>query len=386
MKRTASYVVVCLLLAPACSGRKSAGDSCVGNEDCRAGQVCSGGACFTYCGDDSSLCPDLVCCSPEGLCNATCDNPPAIFSVNGTGSTDSLDNRVANHLQDALTVLGNNLENTVATLVGTNPVTGVYTLAPCGDMTATEMNLRVPAALATELAGYPEAELTLAVANAVGQCATAQVSVMKGEAGVDGTFTGTGADLVSELNTTTTTTPSTRLNHYVWKAGDTMTGDLSVGGNVRVGTLTDLNQQVAGYGQTLYFSGGPDWVNDSENSDPLWIARHNTADDGSELRINIGDNPGQAADKLAIGATSAGGWNPVFEVRMDGTISGADLVCYTTDWGSFTGCTTYPNPSPPACSAGYTYTGIGNFQQSDSGCGVSANTNARVTGRCCLVK
>ncbi|MBI5496649.1 MAG: hypothetical protein HY904_16635 [Deltaproteobacteria bacterium] len=87
----------------------------------------------------------------------------------------------------------------------------------------------------------------------------------------------------------------------------------------------------------------------------------------------------------------------VFHVDQSGNVSatgtvtatgflGATLDCYTTGWGSFTGCTAYPDPAPPACNAGYVFTGIGAFTQSDSGCGVSANTNARVKARCCRVQ
>lgn len=72
----------------------------------------------------------------------------------------------------------------------------------------------------------------------------------------------------------------------------------------------------------MIFSGAPDvsgtWNND--NSDPLWIARFNAADNRTELRINIGDDP-NSSDALVIGTTTGGGadfnqtgtWTPLHE-------------------------------------------------------------------------
>jgi hypothetical protein len=89
-------------------------------------------------------------------------------------------------------------------------------------------------------------------------------------------------------------------------------------GGVRIGRVTDNDEGVAGYGKYLRFSGGPSFVAwNSDNSDPLWIARYNVAADETELRVNIGDN-GEAADALVMGYTNGGTWYPVYEFPMDG--------------------------------------------------------------------
>ena len=59
------------------------------------------------------------------------------------------------------------------------------------------------------------------------------------------------------------------------------------------------------------------------------------------------------------------------------------LSCYTTAYGPLTGCTGFPEPSIPSCNAGYVFTGIAAFTQSDGGCGVSANTRSQVKAQCC---
>ena len=75
-----------------------------------------------------------------------------------------------------------------------------------------------------------------------------------------------------------------------------------------------------GYGTYLYFCGGPASVYwDSDNSDPLWIARYNVATDNSELRINIGDNDAYE-DALVIGRTTTGTWYPAFRVQANKTV------------------------------------------------------------------
>ncbi|MGA4577226.1 tail fiber domain-containing protein [Limisphaera sp. VF-2] len=84
--------------------------------------------------------------------------------------------------------------------------------------------------------------------------------------------------------------------------------DNQIYGNLWMGSLGNAPTTGAGYGRAVVFSGGPDvsptWNND--NSDPLWIARYNVAENQSQLRINIGDDPG-GGDALVIGTTSGGG-------------------------------------------------------------------------------
>jgi hypothetical protein len=98
------------------------------------------------------------------------------------------------------------------------------------------------------------------------------------------------------------------------------------GGDARIGEINPLNTGTfPGYGRYLYFSGGPagsSW--DSENSDPLWIARYNVASDQTELRVNIGDDC-QSTDAFVVGtfggscSPSGPRWN-IFRVQANGNV------------------------------------------------------------------
>jgi hypothetical protein len=99
-----------------------------------------------------------------------------------------------------------------------------------------------------------------------------------------------------------------------------LVGD-SYGSDLRVGVvIEDIGG--AGYGQYLHFSGGEsvDGAWDSDNSDPLWIARYNVASDSTELRINIGDNPTGLADAIVLGSTESDVWYPAFRILSDKTV------------------------------------------------------------------
>jgi hypothetical protein len=100
-------------------------------------------------------------------------------------------------------------------------------------------------------------------------------------------------------------------------------GDQSINGNLAVGI--NLPEVATGSGHRLSFLGA------SENSDPLWISRYNTAANSSELRVNIGDDVGQWQDMFSIGTVHHGDgqWHPHFSVQATGnvgigTISSAD--------------------------------------------------------------
>lgn len=100
---------------------------------------------------------------------------------------------------------------------------------------------------------------------------------------------------------------------------------LAVNGNVRVGIVTDDDGSTEGYGDFLFFSGGDDWPSvNSDNTDPLWIARYNVDPDKSELRINIGDNGNggdSGGDQLSIGWTDGNGnWHPRMTVLSTGNV------------------------------------------------------------------
>lgn len=59
----------------------------------------------------------------------------------------------------------------------------------------------------------------------------------------------------------------------------------------------------AGWGSAAILSGAPG----GDNSDPLWLARYNTAGNSSELRMVIGDDPGSTGDKLVVGTMQGDG-------------------------------------------------------------------------------
>jgi len=110
--------------------------------------------------------------------------------------------------------------------------------------------------------------------------------------------------------------------------------------DVRIGLVTKNEEGVAGYGNKLYLSGGPSWsVWNSDNSDPLWLARYNVANDQTELRINIGDN-GVAADALVMGYTVGSTWYPVHRFDMAGGGGGGGTFLSLSDTpGAYAGAT-----------------------------------------------
>jgi hypothetical protein len=78
-------------------------------------------------------------------------------------------------------------------------------------------------------------------------------------------------------------------------------------------------------GSKLYFSGGRTVRpgSNSENSDPLWMARANVDSDRSELRMNIGDNPEFSSaftDSFVVGATKNDEWTERFRVTSGGRV------------------------------------------------------------------
>jgi hypothetical protein len=103
---------------------------------------------------------------------------------------------------------------------------------------------------------------------------------------------------------------------------------LNVRDGARIGLVTDGPAGSAGTGARLRFSGAPDvsasW--DSDNSDELWMARHNVSDNTSELRVNLGDDPGET-DHLVIGSSNptTGAFTTGARISSDGTIRARTL-------------------------------------------------------------
>lgn len=79
-------------------------------------------------------------------------------------------------------------------------------------------------------------------------------------------------------------------------------------GNIRLGEVNPTNSGAfPDFGRRLIFSGGPaGTVYNSDNSDGLWMARHNQASDQSEIRMNLGDNCGSSVDAFVIQTGGAG--------------------------------------------------------------------------------
>jgi hypothetical protein len=98
------------------------------------------------------------------------------------------------------------------------------------------------------------------------------------------------------------------------------TGDQFIDGHTWVG-VNGIGG-TAGYGKALVLSGAPN----SENTDPLWLARFNSGINSSELRVNIGDDPGTVGDRLVIGTTVGGNfnqtgtWTPYFALTAQGVL------------------------------------------------------------------
>lgn len=87
---------------------------------------------------------------------------------------------------------------------------------------------------------------------------------------------------------------------------------LEVDGEVRVGIY---NSTELGYGSRLTLAGA------ASNSDGLWMARYNVANNATELRVNIGDDK-QAQDKFVVGSQywNGGEWFPTLTVQANGRV------------------------------------------------------------------
>lgn len=90
------------------------------------------------------------------------------------------------------------------------------------------------------------------------------------------------------------------------------TAKLEVNGEVRVGIY---NATELGYGSRLTLAGA------KSNSDGLWMARYNVANNATELRVNIGDDK-QAQDKFVVGSHywNGGEWFPTLTVQANGQV------------------------------------------------------------------
>lgn len=89
---------------------------------------------------------------------------------------------------------------------------------------------------------------------------------------------------------------------------NTFTGYQEIQNHLRIGeVLSSANS--TGWGEALIFSGAPrpNLGLNSDNSDPLWLARFNSGNNASELRMVIGDDPGASDDRFVIGTMQGAG-------------------------------------------------------------------------------
>lgn len=96
---------------------------------------------------------------------------------------------------------------------------------------------------------------------------------------------------------------------------------LQVNGDIRLGVdLPPGTGAFPGFGNFIHFSAGPAaGAYNSSNSDPMWMARFNVAQDQSELHMNLGDNC-QAQDAFVVttGGSGCAGNTTLFRFQADG--------------------------------------------------------------------
>ncbi len=96
---------------------------------------------------------------------------------------------------------------------------------------------------------------------------------------------------------------------------------LQIAGNVRIGEVFPIGSgSLPSAGNKLFFSGGPGSATfNSDNSDLISLYRYNTANDDSELRLEIGDGA-DGGDKFNIGTISGGAFVSTMVAQMNGNV------------------------------------------------------------------
>lgn len=92
---------------------------------------------------------------------------------------------------------------------------------------------------------------------------------------------------------------------------------LQVNGDARIGLITNTGGTYPSEGNRLYFSGGNAGVINTDNSDPMFLARNNSNSDQSQLRVSVSDNP-QPTDALVVGWTSGTTFTERIRLQADG--------------------------------------------------------------------
>lgn len=244
--------------------------------------------------------------------------PSAELEVGGTMKSTGLAVGGAATVTGSLTVNGSSTVNGPSTLNGASAVSG--TLSVNGN-NALQLGAGI-AGRQTDAGKIGYALFTQNTLDIIGAGTSAGSRAVKiwGEGGTTftgpvtaTTFNGSGAGLTGLAQLS---------------LANTFTGFQSIQNHLRLGELT-TTLGTAGWGEALVLSGAPPLTigYDSENSDPLWIARFNAAANSSELRMVIGDDPGSTGDKLVIGTMQGSGgfsqsatWSPKVSIDAAGTL------------------------------------------------------------------
>lgn len=114
------------------------------------------------------------------------------------------------------------------------------------------------------------------------------------------------------MKKTIITTTLVLLSIVLFAQDQTVSGNLSVTGDISVGT--DVSGK-RGEGTRLYLRG-----TDSSN-DPVWLAKYTASQEYTDLRINVGDAL-DPKDRFIVGTTQwdTKQWYDLFVVRMDGNV------------------------------------------------------------------
>ena len=109
--------------------------------------------------------------------------------------------------------------------------------------------------------------------------------------------------------------------------------ELEVNGDIRVGSIKDEDtESFPSYGAKLFFSGGSDGAqSNSDNTDPLWIARENVAYNESNLVIGLGDDAVGGESFIIRAEPDEEGEKDVFRVNNVGSALLAGALTQNSD-------------------------------------------------------
>lgn len=133
---------------------------------------------------------------------------------------------------------------------------------------------------------------------------------------------GAGADVAFGFGSSEALTETMRIkgNGNVGIGTPTPSDRLQINGDLRLGLQAGTTTGNT-YGSRLFFSGGTKFgAGDAENSDVMWMARFNTADNASELRLSLGDDGASFSDRFSIGSSPNSTFTPAFTFDTNETM------------------------------------------------------------------